>query len=63
MSEISLPFVGRNDEIPHKAAGQRSDPPMSLPIPSMEPPPPIRDPSPPDEPPTSLKQSYGLPEN
>ena len=51
---MSLPFVGRNEEIPHKAAGHRSDPPMSLPIPKIDPPPPINDPSPPEEPPTSL---------
>ena len=58
---MSLPFVGRNDAIPHSAAGHLSEPPMSLPTPKMDPPPPINDPSPPDDPPTSRLQSYGLP--
>ena len=60
--EISLPFVGRNDAMPHNAAGHLNEPPISLPTPKMDPPPPISDPSPPDEPPTSRSGSYGLPE-
>ena len=61
-SEMSLPLVGRNDDIPHNAAGHLSDPPMSLPTPKIDPPPPINEPSPPDEPPTSRVGSYGLPQ-
>ena len=61
-NEISRPLVGRNDVIPHNAAGHLSEPPISLPIPKIDPPPPINDPSPPDEPPTSRKGSYGLPQ-
>ena len=58
---MSLPFVGRKDVIPHKAAGHLRDPPKSLPTPKTDPPPPIKEPSPPEEPPTSRVGSYGLP--
>ena len=61
--DISRPNVGRNDDMPHNAAGHLNDPPRSFPIPRMDPPPPIKDPSPPDDPPTSLSGSYGFPQN
>ncbi|MEQ2186995.1 hypothetical protein GOODEAATRI_034591, partial [Goodea atripinnis] len=51
LTHLSRPVVGLKPQIPQKEAGMRILPPMSLPMPRMEPPPPIRAPSPPEEPP------------
>ena len=54
------PHVGLRVNMPQKSAGILRLPPMSLPIPMIEPPPPIRAPSPVDDPPGVRLQSRGL---
>ena len=51
--EMSLPNVGRSDAIPQNAAGHLNEPPMSFPIPKIDPRPPSNEASPPEDPPTS----------
>jgi len=46
--------------LPQLAAGERIDPPMSVPIPRHEPLNPIKAPSPPDEPPGVKVELYGF---
>lgn len=48
---LILLAVGLKPHIPQNEDGMRILPPMSVPIPRMEPPPPMRAPSPPEEPP------------
>ena len=60
-NDMSRPLVGFREATPHNAAGHLRDPPMSLPIPRIDPPPPISEPSPPEEPPHSRSEPYGFP--
>lgn len=59
-THLIRPVVGLKPHMPQKAAGMRMLPPMSLPMPSGEPPPPMRAPSPPDEPPEVFWKLWGL---
>lgn len=52
--------VGLNPQHPENAAGMRTEPPMSEPMPSSDAWLPIRDPSPPLEPPGIRVGSYGF---
>lgn len=60
MSYLILPAVGFRPQIPHILAGILILPPMSVPIPSIDPPAAIRAPSPPDDPPGPRFVSWGF---
>lgn len=59
-AHLTRPDVGLKPQMPQKEAGMRMLPPMSLPIPSREPPPAMRAPSPPDDPPHVFWTLWGL---
>lgn len=50
-TDLHRPEVGLNPQIPQKDAGIRTLPPISVPIPRMDPPPATSAPSPPEDPP------------
>ena len=54
------PLVGLNPHSPQKWHGMRTEPPMSVPMPSGEPRAAISAPSPPEEPPAVRRVSYAL---
>lgn len=54
------PVVGERPYRPCRLAGMRTEPPMSVPMPTMEPRQPIRAPSPPEEPPEMRVLSKAL---
>lgn len=60
MSYLILPDVGLRPQIPHILAGILILPPMSVPIPSIDPPAAISAPSPPEDPPGPRFMSWGF---
>src|SRR5262245_28715745 len=54
------PYVGFNPTTPHSAAGCRTDPPVSLPIPHTASPAATAAAEPPDDPPGTVSRPHGL---